>query len=71
MTFRQRILSNYHVKLFQTCNILQHKAYNLAKQFTLYLPEAYSEPCQTSKMERFVKIFNNFQSLTFSEKAPP
>ena len=27
---------------------------------TLLGTEAYSEPCQTSKMERFLKIVNNF-----------
>ena len=26
--------------------------------------EAYSEPCQTCKMERFAKIFNGFYPLT-------
>ena len=28
------------------------------------MPEAYSEPCQTSKMERFAKIINDFQPVT-------
>ena len=30
------------------------------------MPEAYSEPCQTSKMERFAKIFNGWKP--FAEK---
>ena len=29
-------------------------------QFTLYSAEAYSEPCQASKMKLFVKIVNDF-----------
>ena len=32
--------------------------------------EACSEPCQASKMKPFVKIVNNFQSLTIFAKAP-
>ena len=32
--------------------------------------EAYSEPCQASKMKLFVKIVHNFQSLTIVAKAP-
>ena len=31
-------------------------------------PEAYSEPCQKFKMERFVKIVNHFQPLTIFAK---
>ena len=31
-------------------------------------PEAYLEPCQKSKMERFMKIFNVFQPLTIFAK---
>ena len=43
---------------------------NLGKQFTLYSAEAYTEPCQPSKMKIFVKIVNAFQSLTIFAKAP-
>ena len=32
--------------------------------FRAFPAEAYSEPCQTSKMERFAKIINSFQPLT-------
>ena len=31
-------------------------------------PDTYSEPCETSKMERFVKIVNNFKPLTIFGK---
>ena len=31
-------------------------------------PKVYSEPCQTSKMERFVKIVNSFLMLTIFAK---
>ena len=31
--------------------------------------EAYSEPCQASKMKLFVKIVHNLQSLTIFAKA--
>ena len=31
--------------------------------------EAYSEPCQTSKMEAFTKIVNGFSVLTISAKS--
>ena len=40
----------------------------MGKQLALYSGEAYSEPCQASKMKLFVKIVNNFQQ--FSQKAP-
>ena len=33
-------------------------------------PEAYSEPCQTSKMKLFVKIVNGRKSLTLFAKSP-
>ena len=40
----------------------------LNQQFPLL--RGASEPCQTSKMECFVKIFNGFYSLTFVAKQP-
>ena len=40
----------------------------MGKQFTLYLAEEYSEPCQASKMKLLVKIVNNFQSFTIFAK---
>ena len=30
---------------------------------TIYIAEAYPGPCQTSTMERFTKIVNDFKSL--------
>ena len=39
------------------------------KQFTLYSAEAYSEPFKASKMKLFVKIVNDFQSLTIFAKS--
>ena len=51
---------------------------NLAKQFSVLEPffpcsvveqqEAYSELCQTSKMERFARIVNGFQKNYFHKK---
>ena len=51
---------------------------NLAKQFSVLepffpcsvveQPEAYSELCQTSKMERFARIVNGFQKNYFHKK---
>ena len=43
----------------------------MGKQFTLYLAQAYSEPCQASKMkyEDFVKIVNDFQLVTIFAKS--
>ena len=35
------------------------------RQNNLSDPEAYSEPCQTSKMDCFVKIVNSLNVLTF------
>ena len=32
-------------------------------------PEAYSEPCQTSKMELFVKMINGWKPLTIFAKS--
>ena len=41
----------------------------IARDFcTLYVTETYSEPCQTSKMECFEKIVNDFQLLIIFEK---
>ena len=40
----------------------------MGKQFTLYSAEANSKPCQPSKMKLFVKIVNDFQSLTIFAK---
>ena len=34
-----------------------------------YIPETYSEPCQTSKMELLAGIVNNIQSLTILVKS--
>ena len=38
--------------------------------YVLYIQEAYSESCQTSKMEPFAKIVNGFSSYIFSQNAP-
>ena len=32
------------------------------------MSEAYSEPCQTAKMERFARIANGFKSLNIFKK---
>ena len=34
----------------------------------MQMSEAYADPCQTSKMECFAKIVNDFQLLTISVK---
>ena len=39
----------------------------MAEQFILYSAETYSKPYQTSKMELFVKIVNDFQSFYFAK----
>ena len=39
-------------------------------QVLVYCTEAYSESCQTSKMERFAKIVNSFKPLTIFAKCP-
>ena len=36
----------------------------------MFTPEVYSEPCQTSKMERFAQIVNNFRSVISQFKKP-
>ena len=41
-----------------------------SKQLFCRTPEAYSEPCQTSKMERFTKIVKAFCHSLFSQNAP-
>ena len=38
------------------------------RQVLMCHPDAYSEPFQTSKMERFGKIVNNLQPLTIFAK---
>ena len=37
--------------------------------FMVYWPEAYSEPCQTSKIELFAKIVNEWKLLTIFKKS--
>ena len=37
-------------------------------EFLIRLAEAYSEPCQTSKMEHFAKIVNGLKSFTILGK---
>ena len=37
--------------------------------FMVYWTEAYSEPCQTSKMDLFAKIFDEWKQLTIFEKS--
>ena len=34
------------------------------RYYVLFKTEAYSEPCQTSKMERSAKIVNGLKALT-------
>ena len=51
------IYQPFHVSL------LEPRQNNLSKD------EAYLEPCQTSKMECFGKIFNNMQPLSTFEKS--
>ena len=36
--------------------------------FMVYWVEAYSDSCQTSEMELFAKLVNNWKLLTFSQK---
>ena len=36
---------------------------------SIQIPDAHSEPCQTSKMELFGKMVRDFQSLTIFEKS--
>ena len=40
------------------------------KQSLIMPPEVYSEPYQTSKMEHFVKIVNDWKTLTIFAKCP-
>ena len=42
--------------------------WNFRYSCKLVISEAYSEPCQTSKMERFEKIVNSFHLLTVFAK---
>ena len=52
-----KILAFLHFPFSRYCHL---------KIFSLFTwsPEAYSEPCQLSKMERFMKVVNDFQTLT-------
>ena len=45
-------------------SILRHEQMNAIKPHSLTYSEAYSEPCQTSKMEFFAKLVNGDQTLT-------
>ena len=46
-----------------------NKAKNNDVIITLHITEAYSEPCQTSKMDVFVKTVQGFQLLTIFAKS--
>ena len=62
---------NQEIKL-QKCinhNIKSHQKNYIVVTVNI-LKNAYSEPCQTSKMERFAKIVSGFQPLTVSRNAP-
>ena len=41
----------------------------LLTNIDIVLPQVYSEPCQTTKMELLTKLVNDFQSL-FLQKTP-
>ena len=54
---------------FLTAVSIEHQAFDLRKKERVLkrfspMPDAYSEPCQTSKTERFAKIVNGLKSLT-------
>ena len=50
-------------KLFQKICQNQQNYVEILPQ-NVFITQAYSEPCQTSKIERFAKIVNVFQPLT-------
>ena len=39
-------------------------------EFLIHLAETYAKPCQTSKMERFAKIVNDWKYFTIFERRP-
>ena len=41
-----------------------HHVQPIHRYVYIYISEAYSEPCQTSKMELFGKIVNGYDPLT-------
>ena len=45
--------------------------YSTSQNFRDRLSEGLTEPCQTSKVGIFVKIFSGCKPLTIFEKAPP
>ena len=55
-------VSNAFYKSFKAALPLEICFLTIKKQITC--EEAYSEPCQTSKMNYFAKIVNGFQPLT-------
>ena len=54
--------------MITACSTSESKDSPTTRKFTRSYSEAYSEPCQASKMERFAKQVNVFQPLTFFAK---
>ena len=63
VTFIEDIL-NEKTSSFVQCDLrdLRNHGYKFVP-FTQGLPEAYSEPCQTSEMEFFTKLLKDIQPL--------
>ena len=65
---------NLTVNDFSVCNVntvfimLNPCILKKNQNITWESPEAYSEPCQASKMARFAKIFNGFDSVNIFAK---
>ena len=64
--FQNILVKNYIIKS------LQNLEFEFLFLFVIFLQytEAYSELCQTSKMDLFPKMINGFQSLTIFAKSP-
>ena len=74
--FLNVVFSDMLCKVFRIClpgglanfsEDLFHRTYKDIKSYQ-YHAEAYSEPCQTSKMELFAKIVNGFKSKKFHRR---
>ena len=60
----------FHIMHFQQQNIVAVYHETVPDTEPQHFTQACSEPCQTSRMERFTKIISALKLLTISENAP-
>ena len=70
MTRKKKIRTKWKTVIFvRSCKALLILRCKINPKWK-HITEAYSEPCQTSKMERSAKIVSDFSKLTISQNRP-